>query len=180
MLNDITSKELIGISLWLMLMIFIFSLSFVPLALDKQVNVFFLDNSGNEHALVFFGFRGCSNVCPMTLLTMKQFLDSQKSTEQWPQIIFIDVDVSSDTKQASEFAKQFHSSFVGLHLPPEKLKNISTLFGLNIKQQNSHISHLGKTYLLRREVNRWALVKVYTPNSLSVEALKNEFIYSSS
>jgi len=168
------SKGLIGLGLWFVLIIFIFYIPFMPLAVDKELKVTFLDHSGNENALVFFGFRGCSDVCPMTLSILSQLINSQKNSSLWPQVIFVDIDAHSDSAQAHEFAKQFHNSFVGLHIPPEELTNLSGKFGLNIKQQSNNISHLGKTYLLRRQSNDWRLVKIYNPNSFSVETLRNE------
>jgi len=167
-------KGTFGFVLWFVLLIFIFYIPFMPLALDKELKVSFLDQDGNENALVFFGFRGCSDVCPMTLSTLKQFFDSQQDTSQWPQVIFVDIDANSDSTQASDFAKQFHSSFVGLHVSFEELTKISGKFGLKIQQEGSQILHLGKTYLLRRKVNNWKLVKIYNPNSFSVKTLRNE------
>jgi len=169
-----SSKALTGFGLWFILLIFIFYIPFMPLALDKELNVSFLDQYGNENALVFFGFRGCSDICPMTLSILRQLIDSQQNTSQWPQVIFVDIDATSDSAQASIFAKQFHPSFVGLHISPEELTNIAGKFGLNIKQQNNKISHVGKTYLLRRKIGDWSLVKIYNPNSFSVKTLRYE------
>jgi len=174
MLEKGKSKGRIGLFLWFVLLIFIFYIPFMPLALDKELKVSFLDQYGNENALVFFGFRGCSNVCPMTLSILSQLINSQKDSSLWPQVVFIDIDANSDSAQASDFAKQFHTSFVGLHVSPEELTNIAGKFGLNIKQQNNNISHLGKTYLIRRKVNDWKLVKIYNPNSFSIKSLQNE------
>lgn len=174
MLEKGKSKGRIGLFLWFVLLIFIFYIPFMPLALDKELKVSFLDQSGNENALVFFGFRGCSNVCPMTLSILSKLINSQKDSSLWPQVVFIDIDANSDSAQASDFAKQFHTSFVGLHVSPEELTNIAGKFGLNIKQQNNNISHLGKTYLIRRKVNDWKLVKIYNPNSFSIKSLQNE------
>ena len=101
-------------------------------------------------------------------------INSQENPYQWPQVVFVDIDANSDSAQATEFAKQFHFSFIGLHIPPEELTEISDKFGLNIKQQNSQISHLGKTYLLHRKANDWKLVKIFNPNSFSVNTLQNE------
>jgi len=174
------SKGFIGLVLWLVLLVFIFYIPFMPLALNKELKVSFLEQYGNENALVFFGFRGCSNVCPMTLSILSQLMNSQKNISLWPQVIFVDIDANSDSAQASDFAKQFHSSFVGLHISPEELTKISSKFGLNIQQQQNQISHQGKTYLLRRKANNWNLVKIYNPNSFTVKTLQNELFNFSS
>jgi len=160
--------------MWLALIAFIFAIPFIPLTLNEELDVSFLDQKGNESALVFFGFQGCSDVCPMTLSTLRQLIDSQQNSSQWPQVVFVDIDVNSNSLAASNFAKQFHSSFVGLHMPFEQLTDISAQFGLNIKQKENQILHLGKTYLLRRKNKVWSLVKIYNPNSISVKTLQNE------
>ncbi len=174
MLNKHKYKVSIGFALWFLLIIFIFSIPFVPLTLDKKLDISFLDPKGNENALVFFGFRGCSNVCPMTLSILRQLFDSQKNPSLWPQVFFVDIDANSSSVRASSFAKQFHASFIGLHIPTEKLNEVSKQFGLNINQEGNQIAHLGKTYLLQRKVNDWTLVKIYNPNSFSVETLQEE------
>jgi len=173
------SKKFIGFALWLILLTFIFSIPYLAFTQSKKLNVSFLDQNGNKNALVFFGFRGCSNVCPMTLLILSQLLKSQKNAAQWPQIVFVDIDVSSDSIQASTFAKKFHPSFVGLHIPPEELPTISAKFGLNIKGQSNEILHFGKTYLLQKKEKDWRLVKTYIPNAFSVKTLQKDlFDYS--
>jgi len=174
MLNKNKDKVSIGFSLWLLLIIFIFSIPFMPLTLNKKLDTSILDQEGNDNALIFFGFRGCSNVCPMTLSILSQLFDSQKNPSLWPQVVFVDIDANSNSAQASNFAKQFHASFIGLHIPTEELNEVSIKFGLNIKQEGNQISHLGKTYLLQRKVNDWSLVKIYNPNSFSVETLQKE------
>jgi len=79
--------------------IFIFTVPFIPLTLDQQLDqqldISFLDQHGNKNALVFFGFRGCNDVCPMTLSILSRLLDSQPNTQQWPQVIFVDIDAES-------------------------------------------------------------------------------------
>jgi len=174
MLNKNKYKVSIGFALWFLLIIYIFSIPFIPLTLNKKLDTSFLDPKGNEHALIFFGFRGCSNVCPMTLSILRQLFDSQKNASLWPQVVFVDIDANSNSVNASSFAKQFHTSFIGLHIPTDELSEVSNQFGLNIKQEGNQIAHLGKTYLLQRKASDWKLVKIYNPNSFSVETLQKE------
>lgn len=171
-----TRKEskLKGLFLWLILLIFIFSVPFIPLVLDKELNVGFLEQQGNDNALVFFGFTGCKNVCPLTMAKLRQLLDSQQNSALWPQVLFVDIDENSTTEQAAKFAQQFHPAFAGLHIESEQLKKMSAMFGLNIKQQKDQIVHMGKTYLLQRKAQQWRLVKVYNANSFSVKTLQKE------
>ncbi|MGK0372487.1 MAG: protein SCO1/2 [Glaciecola sp.] len=164
----------IGITLWLILIVFIFYVPLIPLTSDKQLDPPFLNENGTNSAVVFFGFRGCSNVCPMTLSILQRLLNSQQNEAYWPQIIFVDIDIDSSSALASDFAKKFHPSFVGYHTSPEELLQLSAKLGLNIQQQSSQIMHLGKTYLLHRKSNGWRLIKTYNPESFSAETLQKE------
>jgi len=174
MLRSDKSKNLMGLSLWLILIAFIFFIPFIPSNPNQDLDISFLDNNGNKNALVFFGFRGCSNICPVTLSILSRLLKSQQDTSYWPQVVFVDIDATSSSVEASDYAKKFHPSFIGLHIPSEKITAVSSQFGLNIKQQDGQILHIGKTYLLHRKADSWTLVKAYNPNSFSVNTLRNE------
>jgi len=168
------SKLFTGLFLWLCLVSFAFVLPFIPQAVNQKIDSSFLDSHGNSTALVFFGFTGCSDVCPMTLSIIKQVFNGQRNHALWPQVVFVDIDSHSNDHQAVSYAKQFHQAFVGTHIPLENLDKISAQFGLNSQQQNNSIVHVGKTYLLQRELTQWRLVKVFSPNSLSVALLHQE------
>jgi len=176
MLSRTNSKKLLGVSLWLVLIAFIVSIPLVPMSIDKAMSVSFLDTSGSDSALVFFGFRGCSDLCPTTLVKLRELTNLQDNIARRPQVIFVDIDAHSDISQASTYARQFHPSFIGLHFNAVQLAKISYQFGLNIKVNNDQIYHLGKTYLLRRELGDWRLVKAYGANGFSVAELQHELL----
>jgi len=164
----------LGITLWALLVAFIFYIPFIPQTVDKKVQTSFLAPSGAHNALVFFGFKGCSNVCPLTLAILQQLVDSLPAEVTPPQVIFVDIDEYSSSEEASTYAKQFHQSFYGYHVPQSELPQLSAQFGLNIEQFGSEISHLGKTYFLQRNAQEWQLVKAFNPSTFSVKILKKE------
>jgi len=174
MLSSKKYKVIAGLCLWLFLVSFAFVLPFIPQPVNQQVDSSFLDTQGSKTALVFFGFTGCSDVCPLTLSIINKLFTEQTNSALWPQVVFVDIDSNSNEHQAANYAKQFHQAFVGTHIPLENLGKISAQFGLNSKQQNNSIVHVGKTYLLQRELTQWRLVKVFSPNSLSVALLQKE------
>jgi len=173
------SKKILGLSLWLVLIVFIVSIPLVPMSIDKGVSVPFLDTRGSSSALVFFGFRGCSDICPTTLIKLRELTNLQKNTAERTQVFFVDIDAHSDAEQASSYASQFHLSFVGLHFDPLQLSKISYQFGLNIKVNNEQIYHSGKTYLLRRVDDDWRLLKSYSAKVLSIADLQHELMSGS-
>jgi cytochrome oxidase Cu insertion factor (SCO1/SenC/PrrC family) len=164
-------KLLAGGSLWAVLVAFIFYVPFMPLTLEKKVDVPFLDNKGNKAALVFFGFHSCSDVCPLMLSQISRLLRTEVDMDDWPQVIFVDIDMGSNSALASAYAKQFHPSFIGHHVTTEELSQLTIMFGLNVKQESDRITHLGKTYLLHYVNDNWTLIKAYNPESFSVEGL---------
>ena len=66
--------------------------------------------------LVFFGYTSCPDICPITLVTIKDALEDLEPDEvEKVQPLFISVDPERDTLEGmKQFLIFFHSSFVGL------------------------------------------------------------------
>ena len=166
------SKIVLSLLLWLLLIGFIALIPWIPFSVDKKVNAAFLENITPKKAIVFFGFQGCDNTCPTTLMLLANLVESDKGLAELAQIIFIDVDVNSSSEAADRFAKMFHASFIGYHPTKNEIDILIAEFGLNVKQKGTQISHQGRTYQLEKKSGQWWLTKVYNPNTFSVESLK--------
>lgn len=164
-----------SVLLWLTLVAFVIYLPFMPLITNKQVDLPFLTSQGSDKALVFFGFRSCDDVCPITLSTISQLLHLEKNRAKWPQVAFINIDRTSNAKEAKDYATLFHPAFVGYHPEKEELSKFSAMFGLDIRQIEEQIFHLGRLYLLEREKGNWRLKKAYQAGTFSVELLQDDF-----
>jgi protein SCO1 len=82
------------------------------------------DHNGNARSLadyrgkavvLFFGFTQCPDVCPTTLLAMKDVREKLGAKAEKLQVLFASVDPKRDTQELlSKYVPAFHPSFVGL------------------------------------------------------------------
>ncbi len=164
-------KVVLSLLLWVLLIGFILLLPWLPLAVEKEISATFLDDITANKAIVFFGFRGCDDTCPTTLMVLANLLKAETRVVEQPQVIFIDVDSNSSTDAADNFAKLFHPRFIGYHPTKAELKVLIAEFGLNVKQRGSQINHKGRTYQLQKQQGQWQLTKAYNPNTFTVDTL---------
>ena len=65
--------------------------------------------------IVFFGYTQCPDVCPTTLLSMREVVDRLGSDGQRVQVLFVTLDPSRDTQQLlAEYVTAFNPGFIGL------------------------------------------------------------------
>lgn len=164
-------RTLFGGGILIIVLIFIVFVGSWPIASNKPVTGSFLDTNGAPKALVFFGFPGCSEVCPLTLAAISQSINQLRIQ---PQVIFIDIDPNSSPSLSQQYAQQFHPNFVGRHISTANSERMKAQFGLNISQHGELIKHQGKTYILEQRDGRWWVVKAYNPNSFSADTLSKE------
>lgn len=174
-------KQVWGLFLLFLLIGFMLAIPLIPLSVEKKIPLAvsaklvptpLLANRLNiEHAIIFFGFHGCSDICPTTLMLLADLLNSEALPGNWPQVIFVDVDKDSNSVMADRYAKQFHKDFIGIYPNVAELDTLSGLFDLNIKEVGNQIIHQGRTYLLQKRDNNWWLTTSYNPDSFSVETL---------
>lgn len=65
--------------------------------------------------VVFFGYTQCPDVCPTTLLAMREVVDRLGESAARVQVLFITLDPRRDTAPVlAEYVTAFHPAFVGL------------------------------------------------------------------
>lgn len=65
--------------------------------------------------VVFFGYTQCPDVCPTTLLAMREVLTRLGDSAGRVQVLFVTLDPARDTAQLlGEYVAAFHPSFIGL------------------------------------------------------------------
>jgi len=170
------TKLLWGLFLWALLIAVIFIVPLTPLITNKAIEAPFLLPTGPDQAIVFFGYSACGDICPTTMMMLSNTLESSKSDKEWPAVIFVDIDKTSNAQQASNYAKQFNPFFTGYFPPAEELAKLTQHFGLNFQQTGALITHRGRTYLLQRKDRVWHLKKAYNPQGFTAALLKNELL----
>ncbi len=80
--------------------------------------------------VVFFGFTQCPDVCPTTLLRMKEVMAALEPAEaEKVRVAFITVDPERDTAEVlSQYVTAFDPRFVGLRADPEKTAEVAKEF----------------------------------------------------
>lgn len=171
-----TKQKLLGVGIWLALLLVIFSISYFPLTSNKVVSAPFLNDAKLKKAVVFFGFTHCGDVCPTTLGVLRDMVNQVDAGTPLAEVVFVDIDKSSNLSNAQTYAHQFHPSFVGYIPSTTELAILTQDFGLNIRQQGNDIQHMGRTYLLVKQQQNWRLVKSYNPLKITREALYQAII----
>ena len=170
------TKLLWGLFLWALLIAVIFIVPLTPLITNKTIEAPFLLPTGPDQAIVFFGYSACGDICPTTMMMLSNTLESSESDKEWPAVVFVDIDKTSNSQQASNYAKQFNPHFKGYFPPAEELTELTEYFGLNFQQSGSLITHKGRTYLLQRRDGIWTVKKAYNPQGFTAALLKNELL----
>jgi len=168
-------KLTLGLTLWAILAGFVILVPQLPQSVDKKIDLPFIPVAKNDKTLIFFGFSACQGVCPTTLSGLSSTLRKIKAPQR-PAVYFIDIDENSSQELASSYAKQFHPKFQGFYPSRTQLKQLKNNFGLNLGVVNNEISHRGRTYLLERRDGNWWLIKVYNPETYSLDTIAEEFI----
>ncbi len=91
---------------------------------DQNGNAFTEANLKGYHTLMFFGFTHCPDVCPTTLSTVTDAIDtlSEKQREKL-KVVFVTVDPERDTPQLlKEYLANFSDDYIGLSGAPQNLK----------------------------------------------------------
>lgn len=67
-------------------------------------------------SLIFFGFTSCPDVCPTTLATIRQMMQTlDKNIAENTQVVFVTVDPAKDTPEAiKDYLAAFDKKFIGL------------------------------------------------------------------
>ncbi|MBK8113999.1 MAG: SCO family protein [Candidatus Accumulibacter sp.] len=82
---------------------------------DPQGQARRLADFKGKAVVVFFGYTQCPDVCPTTLLSMREVLNRLGNDAGRVQVIFVTLDPARDTPQVlREYVTAFHPSFVGL------------------------------------------------------------------
>ncbi|MGX9416040.1 SCO family protein [Vibrio sp. WJH972] len=169
-----TKMWLIGSSLWLVLVGVIAAVALLPATLNQKVR---LPNTDipDPYAIVFFGFPSCSGACPLTLSYLSQLEQNwDKDEVKMPQVIFINIDKDSTQYASMEYAQAYNSEFIG-HMPSEKeFAQYKADFGLNIHKLKDDITHMARSYLLKREQDEWSIIRAYNPNEYTLAQLSSD------
>ena len=96
---------------------------------DTEGKVRRLEDFKGEVTLVFFGFTRCPDVCPTTLMRLRQARAAVGPDADRIRVLLVSVDPERDTPEAlGAYVKNFDPSFVGLRPEPADLPKVVKAF----------------------------------------------------
>jgi protein SCO1 len=88
-----------------------------------------LEDFRGKAVVVFFGYTHCPDVCPATLLELRQTLDKLGEEKSRVQVVFITVDPERDTPaHLAKYVPEFDPGFIGLSGSPEETARVAKDF----------------------------------------------------
>jgi protein SCO1/2 len=88
-----------------------------------------IEDFKDQVTLVFFGFTRCPDVCPSTLMRLRQVRDALGEDASKLQVLLVSVDPERDTPDRLDaYVKNFDPSFIGLRPEPTELEKVVKAF----------------------------------------------------
>lgn len=96
---------------------------------DTSGQIRCIEDFKDQVTLVFFGFTRCPDVCPSTLMRLRQVRDALGEDAEKLQVLLVSVDPERDTPERLEaYVKNFDPSFIGLRPEPAELEKVIKAF----------------------------------------------------
>jgi len=96
---------------------------------DTSGQIRHIEDFKDQVTLVFFGFTRCPDVCPSTLMRLRQVRDALGEDAGKLQVLLVSVDPERDTPDRLEaYVKNFDPSFIGLRPDPAELEKVVKAF----------------------------------------------------
>jgi protein SCO1/2 len=88
-----------------------------------------IEDFKDQVTLVFFGFTRCPDICPSTLMRLRQVRDALGDDAGKLQVLLVSVDPERDTPDRLDaYVKNFDPSFIGLRPEPTELEKVVKAF----------------------------------------------------
>ncbi|NBX57876.1 MAG: SCO family protein, partial [Gammaproteobacteria bacterium] len=88
-----------------------------------------IDDFKGQVTLVFFGFTRCPDICPTTLMRLRQVRNAVGEDADKVQVLLVSVDPERDTAdRLGAYVKSFDDSFIGLRPEPAELEKVVKAF----------------------------------------------------
>jgi len=116
----------------------------------------------SEYKLVFFGYAGCYHFCDPKLRQIDPiYKEIKKSLDV--KMLFVDISADTTHKAAQHFAKDVNSEFESISPDSESIKVLQKKFqDVYIrKMPDGEYVHSGFLYLLKKQKNKYYLLKIY-------------------
>jgi protein SCO1 len=121
--------------------------------------------------LLYFGYTFCPDVCPATMVELKQAVEALGDQADKVQVIMISVDPLRDTPEfLQEYVTHFHESFIGVTGSEEELLGVTTQYGVFYEKHEGTavsgylIDHTASVIVVDREGHLRMIYSFDTPS----------------
>lgn len=124
----------------------------------------FLEGRSEDHILAYFGYPGCSDICPMSLRrlssTRKHLIEQGHTAEVG--ILFVNVQLDTPDEVTLAYAKAHDPAFTGYSLRGKDRKALyNALSAKGYADGDDPASHTGFIYWFNREGQDWYLNRIF-------------------
>ena len=135
----------------------------------------FLKNEEKNYVLLYFGFVGCTTICPPALNEISQIYKKLDKTKF--SFYFVNLQEDTPPENVELFAKVFHPNFKGVYLDKENITK--TISKLNVKYtkalfDKNDIEHSGFLYFLEKENNLFVQKYIYTTKPFAIDLIAED------
>ena len=132
-------------------------------------NITLTDFKGNVVA-IFFGFANCPDICPTTLVELKE-IDKRINNKNF-KVLFVTLDPDRDTQAVlKDYLASFNKSFIGLTGSIEDIEKTARqykIFRLKVGEEDSYtIDHSSAIYMVDKEGD----VRLRYPYGFKIEGI---------
>lgn len=148
----------------------------------------FLNDSINDIEILFFGFAGCTTVCPTSLGKIASVLESEQLNDGQYRVggMFVEVKSKTEDTQNSTYTDQYSrifSSKIRGYTPNIKTyQQLASEFSIRLYESRDdagRISHTDHFFILVRDKNKWTIDRVLSnqiDESLMIEVVSRTLI----
>lgn len=150
--------------------------------IDKNEQVFTNKDLTGKWSFVFFGYTYCPDICPTTLMTLKQI---NKTLKKYPnvasdfQVVFVSIDPERDKpKKLAEYIEYFNKEFIAVTGEADNLDKFSRQFSAAYIKEASEtpgdyvMSHTSSIFLVTPKMN---IVASFSPPH-SAETIASQYL----
>jgi len=108
--------------------------------------------------VLFFGYTSCPDICPTTIIEMKNVLNQLGKEAEKVRMLFITVDPQRDTQKIMKEFLGFHDSrILGLREDLDKIRKVTDLFKVRFKKRDDGsasgylVGHTSSTFLIDKQ-----------------------------
>lgn len=157
-------QHLLGIALLLLSFSWLFVLPWLPLKVHKNIHAELLPHNHGDYALVFFGFPGCTDICPSSLQAMADIQQRYQhiAPSTTVDLVFVNLMAALPHSSAFAYAQKIHPNFIVYPHSADHLEPLIKQFGAQLQGNEANIwQHSGYIYLLKNVSETWQIHYIY-------------------